>query len=294
MKPPPFSYAAPREREEALALLAAHGDDAKVLAGGQSLIPMLNLRLARPAVLVDVTRVSGLGGVRRRDGRLRIGATTRQADLLASRAANDGWPLLAAALRHLAHPQIRNRGTVGGSVAHADPAAELPAVLMALRATFHVASHARPDRAVAADDFFLTHFTTVLEPDELLVEVDVPPWPERAGWGFAELARRQGDFALAGAAVLVRGAPDATCAEASAVLLAAGATPVRAEAAERLVAGGRLDAALAAEAAREAMRDLEPTGDLHGSTDFRRAVLERQLRDALTAAGRRLEARAAA
>lgn len=191
MKPAPFAYAAPGSLEEALALL---DEDSKPLAGGQSLVPLLNFRLARPARLVDLNRIPGLDHVREQDGSLRIGMLARQRQL-------DGlerWPLLAAAVSHVGHPQTRNRGTVCGSAAHADPAAELPAALLALDARFDVRSAAGA-RVVAAEEFFLGYLTTALRPDELLVEIEVPPHP--AEWRFVEHAATHGDWAQVGAAV---------------------------------------------------------------------------------------------
>lgn len=198
MKPAPFDYAAPRSLDEALALL---DEDAKPLAGGQSLVPLLNFRLARPRLLVDLNGVPGLAGIRRAGGTLRIGAMTRQAALERSGIVAEGWPMLREAVRHAGHPQTRNRGTVGGSVAHADPAAELPCALAALDARFRVRS-ARGARTLAAAELFAGPLQTVLEPDELLVEIEVPPVPPGTRTGFAEHARTHGDFALAGVAVV--------------------------------------------------------------------------------------------
>ncbi|MEP6813088.1 MAG: FAD binding domain-containing protein [Actinomycetota bacterium] len=198
MKPAPFDYAAPTSLDEALALL---GDDAKPLAGGQSLVPLLNFRLARPRLVVDLNGVAGLAGIRRVDGALRIGALTRQSALERSAVVADGWPVLRDAVRHVAHAAIRNRGTVGGSVAHADPAAELPCALVALDARFHVRS-TRGARTLAADAFFVGPLQSALEPDELLTEIEVPPIAAATLQGFAEYARTHGDFALACAAVV--------------------------------------------------------------------------------------------
>jgi CO/xanthine dehydrogenase FAD-binding subunit len=207
VKPAPFAYEEPRSVEEALDLLARYGDEAKVLAGGQSLIPLLNFRLARPERLVDVNRIDELAYIRREDGKLHIGAVTRMATLEHSTLVATRWPLLAESARLVGHPQIRSRGTVGGSVAHADPAAELPAALSALGASFHASSQ-RGARTFAAEELFVTHLTTSLEPDELLVEITVPPLPSRAGAAVVEHARVHGDFALGGAAVLVALAED--------------------------------------------------------------------------------------
>jgi CO/xanthine dehydrogenase FAD-binding subunit len=219
MKPAPFEYDAPESVEEALELLARYGDDAKVLAGGQSLVPLLNFRLARPERLVDINRIDELAHLRADGDRLKIGALTRTAQLERSELVAERWPILREAVRLAGHPQIRSRGTVGGSVAHADPAAELPVVLTALEARFVVRS-LRGTRTVEARDLFVGYLTTTLEPDELLVEIDVPPLPTGAGAAFVEYARVHGDFALAGAAVVV--SRDRT----AVTLLGAGPTPV--------------------------------------------------------------------
>ncbi|HTE64183.1 MAG TPA: FAD binding domain-containing protein [Solirubrobacteraceae bacterium] len=236
MKPAPFDYAAPRTVAAALGLL---DDDAKVLAGGQSLVPVMNFRLARPAKLVDVNRIDELAYLRKRDGVLHIGALTRHATLERSEVVAAGWPLLRQAVRHVGHAQIRSRGTIGGSCAHADPTAELPVALTALDARFHARARAGA-RVIGAADFFVSHLTSALRADELLVEVEVPPLPDGARTAFVEYARTHGDWAIAGAAVVV--APR----HAAIALLGAGPTPVRASAAETALTGG----AGAADAAR--------------------------------------------
>lgn len=229
MKPVPFEYRAPATVEDALPLL---GPDSTVLAGGQSLVPLLNLRLARPGVVVDINGIAQLDYIHGGDGPLRIGAMTRQVTLERSDLVRRRWPLLHKAIRLVGHSQIRSRGTVGGSVAHADPAAELPVALTALGARFHLRCPGGT-RAVDASEFFLGPLYTVREADELLVEIEVPEQPDGAGSGFAEHARTHGDFATAGAAAVVApGGP------AGIVLLGAGPMPVRAEAAERALAGG--------------------------------------------------------
>ncbi len=280
MKPPPFEYKDPRSLDEALALLAEFGEDGKVLAGGQSLVPLLNFRLAQPSVLVDVNRVAELSYLRREGGRLHIGAICRQARLELSPVAREGWGLLGDALKLVAHPQIRNRGTVGGSAAHADPAAELPVALRALGARFKARS-VRGERMIGADEFFITHLTTALEPDELLVEVEVPPLAPGTGHAFEEYSRRHGDFALGGAAALYTRNGDGTCSEVRIALLGASDTPLRAGEAEQMLVGRTLDAELAAEAARAAARDIEPTGDIHGSSSYRKRLIEAMVRRAL-------------
>jgi carbon-monoxide dehydrogenase medium subunit/6-hydroxypseudooxynicotine dehydrogenase subunit alpha len=285
LKPPLFDYHDPRGLEEALDLLARHGDDAKVLAGGQSLVPLLNFRLARPDHIVDLGRVPGLAYIRRRDGVLRIGAMTRQATLEVSPLVASHWPLLTEALSLVAHAQIRNRGTVGGSVAHADPAAELPVAFAALDASFHVRSQ-RGTRMIGWRDFFVTHLTTSMEPDEVLVEIEVPPVPEGAGHGFEEFSRRHGDFALGGAAALVT--LDQNHIQAARIaLLAAADTPLRATEAEASLTGQAPTEEAIAEAARIAVIGVEPTGDIHGDTEYRHGLIEAMVRRALKQAGER-------
>lgn len=198
MKPAPFDYVAPRLLDECLALL---GEDARPLAGGQSLVPLLNFRLARPRLLIDLNGVEGLAGIRRVGGSLWIGALTRQRTLERARVVAEGWPVLRDAVRHVAHPAIRNRGTVGGSVAHADPAAELPCALAALNARFHVRSR-RGARTLGHEEFFAGPLQSALEADELLVEIEVPAVAEGARQSFAEHARTHGDFALACVAIV--------------------------------------------------------------------------------------------
>jgi CO/xanthine dehydrogenase FAD-binding subunit len=245
VKPPPFDYRAPASVEEALALL---GPDSTVLAGGQSLVPLLNLRLARPALVVDLGGIAELDYIRADAGPLRIGAMTRQAALERSELVRRRWPLLHKAIRFVGHFQIRSRGTVGGSVAHADPAAELPVALTALRARFHLRSP-RGARVLDASELFLGPLYTAREEDELLVEIEVPEQPEGAGAGFAEHARTHGDFATAGAAAVVDPGRAAGIA-----LLGAGPVPARADAAERALTGGA-EPAEAAELAAQGVED---------------------------------------
>jgi CO/xanthine dehydrogenase FAD-binding subunit len=274
VKPAPFAYDEPRSVEEAVDLLARHGDEAKVLAGGQSLIPLLNFRLARPERLVDVNRIDELAYIRRRDGSLHVGALVRVASLERSTLVAGGWPLLAEAARLVGHPQIRSRGTVGGSVAHADPAAELPAALVALGARFRVVS-ARGQRELASEEFFVTHLTTALKADELLVEIVVPPLAPGCGTAIVEHARVHGDFALGGAAAVVGAG------RASVVLLAVGQTPVRAVAVEDALAGG----AEVPEAAALAAEAVDPSRG-----DYRRALAAELTRRALVRATERAAA----
>jgi CO/xanthine dehydrogenase FAD-binding subunit len=260
VKPAPFAYEAPRSVDAALAVL---GEDAKALAGGQSLVPLLNFRLARPATVVDLNGIAELASLRRAGGVLHFGALTRQATLERSGLVARGWPLLAQAVRHVGHPAIRSRGTVGGSVAHADPSAELPVALAALDARFRLRS-VRGERTLGWRELFLGALTTALEPDELLVEIEVPTPPAGARTAFVEHARTHGDFAIAGAAVVRAGREQAAIA-----LLGAGSTPVRAADAERALLAG----ASAAEAAALA--------GAHVEDGPRRALLTELVRQAI-------------
>ena len=287
MKPAPFAYADPRTVEDAVALLAEHGVDVKAIAGGQSLMPLLNMRLARPSVVVDLNRVEGLDYIRQEDGWLTIGAMTRQRAIERSDLVQRAQPLLHAATRCIAHPQIRNRGTIGGSLAHADPAAEYPAVALLLDAELRIAGPSGA-RTVPARDFFVTYLTTALEPEELVTGVRVPVLPERTGWSFLEVSRRHGDFALAGAAATLTLSAGGECASARIVLFGVAPTPVRAEAAEALLTGERPGAVLFEEAGRLAGEGLdEALSDVHASAEYRRHLARVLTRRALTEADSR-------
>ena len=264
MKPAPFEYLAPDTLDEALLLL---DEDSRPLAGGQSLVPLLNFRLARPARLVDLNRIEELSYLRRRDGGLHIGALTRQATVERSRLVAEHWPLLAQTVPFVGHPQVRNRGTVGGSVAFAEPSAELPVALMALDARFRLRSSGNA-RRLTADEMFVGPLMTALEPDELLVEIEVPPLPARARTAFVEYAETHGDFAIAGAAVVLAPGEHAAIA-----LMGADSTAVRAGEAERALLGGA-ELARSAELAAE----LAPEG-------HRRALIAVLVREALERAG---------
>lgn len=271
MKPAPFEYQAPGSLAAALDLLASRGGDAKLLAGGQSLIPVMNFRLAEPALLVDINKLTDLDFIRRgEDGGLRIGALTRQRRLERDPLVAEAAPLLHEAMPSIAHPQIRNRGTIGGSLAHADPAAELPAVAVALGARFRL-QRTGGDRWVDARDFFGGLFTTALEPDEILTEVAIPPLPARTGWAFLEIARRLGDYAQVGIAALLTLDDSGRCREARLVYLSAGDRPVEAREAARLLAGQAISPEVIAAAADKVSRDeMDPAGDVHATADFKR------------------------
>jgi aerobic carbon-monoxide dehydrogenase medium subunit len=267
VKPPEFDYVAPETLAEAIAALRGE-PEAKVLAGGQSLIPLLNFRLAGPALLVDLRRVPGLDRIESRDGAVSIGAMTRQRDAEESALLHERVPLLGEALRHVAHPQIRSRGTVGGSIAHADPAAELPAVLVALGGRVRAVS-AGGERWLHADDLYTGFFTTALEPDEVLVEVELPAAPPRTGAACVEVARRAGDYAICGAVAQVSLHDDGRIADARLALVGVGSRPAAAPVAE-LLRDEAAEQARFAEAARAAAAGLEPVDDVQATAEYRR------------------------
>lgn len=272
MKPPRFDYHAPTTVDEAVALLARYGGDAKPLAGGQSLMPLLNFRLTRPAAIVDLNRIGSLAYIREVDGHVALGAMTRQRTVEFSPVVARRLPLLREATRWVGHLPIRSRGTIGGSIAHADPSAEYPAVLTALEGEV-VARGPRGERAVTAGDLFETYLTTRLEPDELLVEVRLPAMADGAGYAFEEFARRHGDFAIVGVAVVVERAGD-RCTRARLATAGAGAVPLRLRAAEAVLEGEGLGDEAVRAAARRAAELVEPDSDLHASADYRRHLTE--------------------
>ena len=286
MKPPRFEYAAPQKTDEAVALLSQHGDRAKVLAGGQSLVPLLNFRLARPEVLVDVNRVAELAYVRPLQSGVAIGALTRQHTLERAEVIRTKLPIVAEACRLIGHLPIRHRGTLGGSLAHADPASELPAVMVALEAELTVARRGG-QRTLPADQFFTGMLTTALAPDELLTEVRVPGLPPRTGGAFIEIARRAGDFALVGIAALVTLDDAGRVTRARLALCGAGPTPIRAREAERVLAGERPDARTLDEAAEQIAAATDPPSDIHASAAFRKKLARHVGRQAIELAIRR-------
>ena len=284
MKPAPFKYYAPTTVDEALAHLAEHGWDAKVLAGGQSLIPMLNFRLAQPAVLVDLNNVSELFYIRPDNGSLLLGAMTRQSQVEHDALIAERAPLVHEVMPQIAYPQIRSRGTFGGSLAHADPSAELVAVSLALNARLRLRSQAG-ERWVPADEFFVGLFTTVLEPDELLVEVALPAMPPRSGWSFLQITRRHHDFCLAGVAVLVTLDERGQCEQARLIFLSVGDGPVNArQAAEMLVGQAPTPEVIRAAADVAADDEIDPGSDIHASAEYRRHLSKVLARRTLTQA----------
>ncbi|TWP34548.1 FAD binding domain-containing protein [Leekyejoonella antrihumi] len=289
MKLPPFDYRAPRSMDEVLSLLAEHGGDAKVIAGGQSLVPLLALRMARPAVVVDIGRVPGLGELEVDDGTVVAGAMTREHAAETSPLVRQHVPLLADAMPLIGHPAIRCRGTVGGTIAHADPAAEAPAVALALDAEIVARSAARGTRTIAAAEFFQGFLTTALEEDEAVTQVRFPIAAPRTGGCFDEVARRHGDFAIAGVATQVRLDEHGRIEDARIVLIGVSDVPLRRSKAEQLLRGQVPTAAVFDAAADAAAADLAPAPDLHGSSAYRVHLARVVVRRALDKAAQRAE-----
>jgi carbon-monoxide dehydrogenase medium subunit len=289
MKPAPFEYYCPHSLEEATALLAEHGGEAKPLAGGQSLIPAMNFRLATPAVLVDLNAIESLAYIREADGGLRIGGMTRHCTLERSELVARYAPLVTSAMPFVAHAAIRTRGTLGGSLAHADPAAELPAVMLALDASFTLRSNSG-SRTVAAREFFTGLFSTAIEAGELLTEISIPRAQAETGYAFQEISRRHGDFALAGAAAAVGLDHEGRCSTVRVALLSVSDRPVLAAAAARVLVGHIPSPALVQEAAQSAAEhDIDPPGDIHASSRYRRhlaaVLIRRTLEESLRQRG---------
>lgn len=282
MKPPKFDYHAPKSVDDALALLERYGGDAKILAGGQSLMPLLNFRLSRPAALVDLNRIPSLAYIREVDGQVRLGAMTRQRTIEFSPVVKDRLPLLREATRWVGHLPIRTRGTIGGSIAHADPSAEYPAVLTALEGDV-VTRSPRGERTIKAADLFQTYLTTNLDADEIVVEVRLPVMPAGAGYALEEFARRHGDFAIIGiAAMVVRDGQ--RCTVARLATAGAGPVPVRLRAAEEILERDGLGEAAIDAAARRASELVSPDSDIHASSDYRRHLTGVLTKRALTRA----------
>jgi carbon-monoxide dehydrogenase medium subunit len=284
MKPSRFQYHDPRRLEDALALLEEHGDEAKLLAGGQSLMPMLSMRLAYPSVLLDINRLDELAGIREREDTIVFGALTRHAEAEDSALVARACPLLTKAMPWVAHRSVRNRGTLGGSLAHADPAAEIPAVMTALNATV-VARSLSGQREIPIGELFDMPLISTLSPDEILTEIRVSCQPPDAVGAVAEVGRRHGDFALAGVVATAQVGHDGVITGADLVSFATGPVPQRLRAAETLLAGAPPDRELFSEAGRVAAEEIEPGDDLHASAAYRRAVtavlVERALAQAL-------------
>jgi aerobic carbon-monoxide dehydrogenase medium subunit len=269
MKPGPFKYFAARTLEEALALKAEHGDEARFLAGGQSLMPTMNFRLSQPAILIDINPLTQCAGIRSGAESVRIGALRRYRALERDREIARKLPLIREALPHIGHPQIRNRGTIGGNLAHADPASEMPAIVLALAGRMCALSR-RGERWIAAADFFTGPLSTSLEPDEMLIEIEVPAAAPSSGSCFMEVARRRGDFALMGVACTVRLDDRGRCAEARIALCNAGETAVFARDASNSLAGRQIGSGAIDDAAELVQGAIDPGGNIHASKAFQR------------------------
>lgn len=271
MIPGQFSYHAPATLPEAIALLGEHGYDAKILSGGQSLIPLMRFRLAQPAHLVDINRIDGLAYVREEDGALRIGALAREADLDAEPLVHERYPLLADAIAVIADPLVRNLATICGNVAHADPANDHPAVMLAYRADV-IAEGPNGRRVIPIDDFFVDTFVTALEPNEVLVELRIPSPKPGSGGAYQKLERKVGDYAIAGVAAQIVVGADGLIAEAGVALTNVGPMPIRAAEAEQSLLGRHPNEKTFADAARLASDAADPVTDLRGPADYKRAV----------------------
>jgi aerobic carbon-monoxide dehydrogenase medium subunit len=271
LKPAPFEYVAPGSLEEALSVLQENVSDGRILAGGQSLIPLLNLRLAKPKVLIDLNCLSGLDGIHETAEFLSIGAMTRQSTIERSTAVQERCPLLAEAVGHIGHVAIRHRGTIGGSLAHNDPAAELPAVALVLDAKFEIVRRGET-RAVAAEDFFVDYFTTALGPDELLHNLLLPPLKPSSGYALEEITRRHGDFAIVGVAVVLDLDESEAIRDARIALFGVAPTAVRARAVEAALQGQKPDADVLRGAAALLSDSLDPPSDIHASSAYRKRV----------------------
>ena len=285
MKPPPFEYVAARSLDEAIDALGQAGSEAKVLAGGQSLTPMLNFRLLHPSTLVDINRIPGLGSIEPNNGGLTLGALVRHREIEQSPVIQDRFPMLTAAAKQVGHLAIRNRGTFGGSLAHNDPAAEWPMMALLLDAEMKTAS---PDggRTIATKDLLVTYLTTSLGDDEILTEVRIPALPANSGWAVEELSRRPGDFALAAVGVVVS-VEDGVCKDARISMGGVASTAVRASDAESMLLGQRIEPDLLQQAAAKAGEEADPSSDVHASADYRRHLVSVLTRRALTTAADR-------
>lgn len=285
MKPCAFEYFAPNTVKEAVGLLEKYEDEAKILAGGQSLVPIMNFRLGRPEVLIDINKIQGLDHIKEEGEALLIGALTRERDLELSPLVQERCPILAEAVSFIGHIPIRNRGTIGGSLVHADPSSELPTVICCLDGEMKVVGPSG-ERTLEVEEFFLTYLTTSLEPSEILVEVKIPTVPQDTGWSFVELSRRTGDFAIVGVATLLFMEDGGVCKEARIALGGVAPTPIRAEEAEEVLAGQKITDALIEKAGEGAAEATETEPDYHASAEYRkemaRVFVQKGLHEALS------------
>jgi aerobic carbon-monoxide dehydrogenase medium subunit len=286
MIPPPFEYLRPSTIPEAVKLLQQHGDDAKILSGGQSLIPMMKLRIARPAYLVDINRIAGLSYVKEEGGFLKIGGLTREAELESSPLVHSKYPILLDTAHVIADPQVRNLATVAGNLAHGDPANDHPATMVALGAQV-VATGARGERVIPIEDFFVTLFTTALQPGEILTEIRIPVPPARSGGAYFKLERKVGDFATAAVAAQVTLDGSGAVQKVGIGLTNVGPTPIKARKAEDFLRGKKLDAGNIAQAAQLAADDAQPSSDLRGPAEYKKGLVKELAKRALSRAAER-------
>jgi carbon-monoxide dehydrogenase medium subunit len=286
MIPPAFEYIRPKTLPEAIAFLKQHGSDAKILSGGQSLIPLMKFRLARPSYLVDINRIAGLSYIKEEGGYLKIGGLTREADLESSPLIHSKYPIILDTARVIADPQVRNMATLAGNLAHGDPANDHPATMLALGAQV-VAAGSQGERVLPVESFFVTLFTTELQADEIVTEIRIPIPSPRSGGAYLKLERKVGDFATAGVATQVTLGENGICQKAGIGLTNVGATPIKAVRAEGALLGRKLDEAAIAQAAELAAGDAQPSSDLRGPEEYKRGLVKELTRRALIRARER-------
>ena len=283
MIPPSFEYLRPKTIPEAIAFLQQYGDDAKILSGGQSLIPMMKLRLARPSYLVDINRIAGLSHIKEEGGFLKIGGLTREAELEASPVVRAKYPIIIDTAHVIADPQVRNLATVGGNLAHGDPANDHPATMLALGAQI-VATGPKGERVIPVEDFFLSLFSTALQHDEILTEICIPIPPPRSGGAYFKLERKVGDFATAAVAAQLTLDGNGACQKVGIGLTNVGPTPIKARKAEDFLRGKKLDGSTIAQAGQLAADESEPSADLRGPVEYKKSLVKELTKRALTRA----------
>jgi carbon-monoxide dehydrogenase medium subunit len=283
MIPPSFEYLRPKTIPEAIAFLQQYGDDAKILSGGQSLIPMMKLRLARPGYLVDINRIVGLSHIKEEGGFLKIGGLTREAELEASPVVRAKYPIIIDTAHVIADPQVRNLATVGGNLAHGDPANDHPATMLALGAQI-VATGPKGERVIPVEDFFLSLFSTALQHDEILTEIRIPIPPPRSGGAYLKLERKVGDFATAAIAAQLTLDGNGVCQKVGIGLTNVGPTPIKARKAEDFLRGKKLDGSAIAQAAEFAADESEPSADLRGPVEYKKSLVKELTKRSLTRA----------
>ena len=289
MIPPAFEYLRPKSIPEAITLLQQHGDEAKLLSGGQSLIPMMKLRLARPGFLIDINSIAGLSYIKEEGGFLKIGGLTREAEVEASALVRSKYPLLTDTAAVIADPQVRNLATVGGNLAHGDPANDHPATMVAFGAQI-VATGAKGERVIPVEDFFVTLFTTALKPDEILTEIRIPAPPPKSGGAYFKVERKVGDFATAAVAVQLTLDGGGAVQKAGIGLTNVGPTPIKARKAEDFLKGKKPDAATLAQAAQLASDEAQPGSDLRGPAEYKKGLVKELTKRALSRALQRAAA----